>query len=105
MFSLGQVSEYIITAPSAGLYVLGPLDLPFVRSGTSFAAPMVTAAAALLKAYRPNASAAKIFDALRHGARKESLRGDDKLGPTFGNGVLDIAKSLSLIDRHMSDPD
>jgi subtilisin family serine protease len=73
-------------------------DLFFV-SGTSFSSPTVAGAAALLQAGFPNASAARIRNAILKGANPDLLNDDS--GPTDrGRGYLDVARSLKLLKRH-----
>ena len=64
-------------------------------SGTSFAAPFVSGAAALIRAAQPTLEADKVTDAL-----KKSARSVDSLNPTYsgklGKGVLNIPGALSI---------
>ena len=60
-------------------------------SGTSFAAPMVAAAAAWVHAARPSLGRSEVVFALLFSARDTQTRGWD---PDTGYGVLDIAAAL-----------
>ncbi len=58
-------------------------------SGTSFAAPLVAGAAALLLSEQPSATVAQLVDALLCGARPS-----DEIAGKVVAGYLDIARSL-----------
>jgi len=63
--------------------------------GTSMATPMVSAAAALLLAKKPSATASQIRKALIRGADK--VPGQTAFNTTYGHGRLNINASLKLI--------
>jgi hypothetical protein len=63
------------------------------ESGTSFAAPMVSAAIAWVRSARPRLKADQAADVVRYSARDVGTHGYD--GET-GYGVLDVDKALSL---------
>jgi subtilisin family serine protease len=65
-----------------------------VVSGTSFAAPQVTGAVALLAGMFPGATPTAIVDALVHGARDVGTPGAD--GDT-GAGILNVAQAAALL--------
>ncbi len=65
-----------------------------VVSGTSFAAPQVTGAVALLTAMFPGATPDAIVDALVRGARDVGVPGAD---PDTGAGVVNVAQSAALL--------
>ena len=65
-----------------------------VVSGTSFAAPQVTGAVALLTAMFPGATPDAIVDALVRGARDVGVPGAD---PDTGAGVVNVAQSATLL--------
>lgn len=72
--------------------------LSFV-SGTSFTAPTVAGAAALLRVGAPKATATEVRNALIFGANPHIV--SDRSGVVEqGAGFLDVAKSLSLLQRH-----
>ncbi len=60
-------------------------------SGTSFAAPLVSGAAALVLGDRPDASPASVGEALRASARDAGIPGVDD---AYGHGLLDAAAAL-----------
>ena len=66
----------------------------WVTSGTSFAAPMVAGAAALLREAAPGAPMAEIARALRNGARRNSF-----LDGLVLYGSLDVACALSELHK------
>jgi hypothetical protein len=61
-------------------------------AGTSFAAPLVSAAAAWIWTVRPNLSASQVAELLRESAR---LLGPQRFDPKTGFGVIDIAAALA----------
>ena len=62
------------------------------QSGTSFSAPIVAAAAAWLRAARPNLSKDQAAEVLRSSARDLGPRGWDQ---RFGYGLLDVGAALN----------
>lgn len=62
-----------------------------VVNGTSFAAPQVTGAVALLAQAFPNLSGTQIVDLLLRTARDAGAAGTD---PIYGRGIMDIAKAF-----------
>lgn len=62
-------------------------------AGTSFAAPLVSAAAAWIWTVRPNLSASQVAALLRESAQPV---GSQRFDPKTGYGVLDIAAALAL---------
>jgi hypothetical protein len=69
-----------------------------IVSGTSFSSPITAGAAALLRKGAPWASATQIRSALSKGANP-SVLGDDSGPIDQGNGFLDVAKSLDLLQH------
>lgn len=63
-----------------------------LANGTSFAAPAVAGAAALLAKLRPDLTAQERFDILRTSARDVGLTGRDD---ETGYGMLDVARAIS----------
>lgn len=63
-----------------------------VVSGTSFAAPQIAGAAALLIQAFPNLTAAQVVDLLLSSAREAGTAGTD---PTYGRGILNIAGAFA----------
>jgi hypothetical protein len=66
--------------------------LQYVFSGTSFAAPQVAGAAALLFQAFPNLTATQVVDLLLRTARDAGAAGTDS---TFGRGLLDLAAAFA----------
>lgn len=64
----------------------------YVGSGTSFSAPQISGAAALLRQAFPNLSAAQVVDLLLRTARDAGAGGTDAI---YGRGVLDIANAFA----------
>jgi hypothetical protein len=63
----------------------------FVLNGTSFAAPQVAGAVALIAQAFPNLSSQQIVSLLYQSARDAGAAGDDAV---FGQGILDIARAF-----------
>ena len=63
-----------------------------VVSGTSFAAPQIAGAAALLRQAFPNLTAAQVVDLLLRTARDAGASGTDAI---YGRGVLDIGNAFA----------
>ena len=66
----------------------------WLMSGTSFAAPSVAAAVALLAQYHPGLSASQIVDILLSSATDAGNAGTDSV---YGRGVLNIGRALAPI--------
>lgn len=85
-----------LMAPGQGMTVPAPRKFCpqgyGLASGTSFAAPAVAAAAAMIAAARPELTPQQRFDVLRKTARDVSLGGRDD---ETGFGVLDVAAALT----------
>ena len=64
----------------------------FVISGTSFAAPQIAGAAALLRQAFPNLTAVQVVDLLLRTGRDA---GDPGTDPIYGRGVLDISAAFA----------
>src|SRR5581483_664490 len=71
-------------------------------AGTSFAAPSVAGAAALLREAAPQASAIQVRTAILRGANPKVL-GDKSTALDQGNGYLDVANSLYLLQNKKID--
>lgn len=78
--------EYIdIAAPGVDVWTATSISGARTRTGTSFAAPFVTAAAALLLQQAPSLSAQEVRQKLLSSARDLGERGHDS---TYGHGLL-----------------
>ena len=91
-------SPYVdLAAPGSRIPVAEPVvDDPtgYIRaSGTSFAAPMVSGAAAWVWTARPDLDNTQLFDVMRMSARDIDPPGDDR---ATGFGMLDIPAALAL---------
>ncbi|MBX9245262.1 S8 family serine peptidase, partial [Actinotalea ferrariae] len=76
-------------------------------SGTSFAAPLVSGAVALMRAQRPGLAPSQVEERLLAATRDAGPRGVD---PFFGRGILDAAAALGAVpalplDRGLRDDD
>jgi hypothetical protein len=67
-------------------------NVPFVWSGTSFAAPQIAGAVALLAQAFPNLTGAQIVSILFQSARDAGATGPDAV---YGQGVLDLTKAFA----------
>jgi subtilisin family serine protease len=85
-----------LAAPGVGITAAVPLlydaDLFQVLDGTSFAAPIVSGAAALVWTVRNDLDNTQLFDLLRFSARDAWTKGFD---PETGFGILDIPSALA----------
>lgn len=99
----GSEAQYYVTArgenvccvyENGEIYVEvdGGTEYIYVLNGTSFSAPQVSGAAALLAQAFPNLSGAEIVDLILAGARDVGAIGIDAI---YGQGVLDIAASFA----------
>ena len=82
-----------IAAYGEAISLQGPAG-PTIVSGTSFAAPQVTGAVALLVAMYPGATPEALIDALVRGARDVGAPGAD---PDTGAGVVDVVRAAALL--------
>jgi subtilisin family serine protease len=83
---LAAVGERVRAPDSAGT--------PLLWSGTSFSAPQIAGAVALLAQAFPNLSGAQIVDVLIRSARDVGTPGVDA---TYGHGVLDLTRAFQPI--------
>lgn len=86
-----HVSTTLRYAPRYGLteYYGGPF------SGTSFAAPFVSGAAALLKSIRPDWRAKEIYDAILGNVHKTPPNDEYAYAQSFGRGLLQIDRAVA----------
>jgi hypothetical protein len=90
-----------LSAPGVDIPVASALDNSYaVESGTSFASPMVAAAAAWLWTVRPTLDASQVAEILRRSARDIGASGYD-VGS--GYGILNVAAALAA-PTPLSDP-
>jgi subtilisin family serine protease len=82
-----------LAAPGADMPLASALSGPYTQgSGTSFAAPLVSGAAAWLWTVRPELDASQVFEILRKSARDVDAPGRDDL---TGFGILDVPAALA----------
>jgi subtilisin family serine protease len=81
----GRGDHIDLAAPGVDVWTAASVSGARVKTGTSFAAPFVTAAAALLTAANDNASSADILSALGRSAEDLGEPGKD---PVFGWGLI-----------------
>jgi type VII secretion-associated serine protease mycosin len=84
-------SETVVTAPAAQIVGARP-DGYWRVQGTSFAAPMVSATAALIRSRWPAMSAADVINRIIKTARDEGVAGHDNV---YGYGMIDPDKALT----------
>ncbi|SDY15046.1 type VII secretion-associated serine protease mycosin [Micromonospora pattaloongensis] len=75
-----------VAAPGFGIVSTGPGNQYYIGSGTSFAAPLVSGVAALVRTAYPSLTPAQVIARLKDTARDAGPRGID---PYYGNGVID----------------
>ncbi len=90
-----------ILAPGEYVYSVATNNGYRTESGTSFAAPIVSAAAALVKAYAPSLSATQIGELLRVSADRSvyAIGSNAQVQDLLGYGHLDIANALQQKDN------
>ncbi len=88
----GNSIAHYLTAVGESVRAPGLNDTAFSWSGTSFSAPQIAGAAALLAQAFPNLTGAQIVDILYQSARDAGAVGDDAI---YGQGVLDLTKAFS----------
>ncbi len=94
--------ELDLVAPGVDVPTTGMFDSYTQGTGTSFAAPHVAGAAALLLSLRPELDPEAIRSILNQSARDLSIAGYD---PGTGWGCLDLNAALQLLDPPGQDPD
>ena len=83
-----------VVAPGYQVKTTYPNSSYVLANGTSFAAPHVAGAVALLRQYNPNAPVDSIKSALMRSAVDRGTIGEDN---TFGWGVIDIPAAMRLL--------
>ena len=90
--SAGTAAQYYLTALGERVRTFDNLGREGLYSGTSFSAPVISGAAALLASAFPNLTGAQIVDLLLSSADDAGAAGDD---PVFGNGILNIQRAFA----------
>lgn len=91
----GSAQNAVLSALGEGVRSLDLENNPnsyFLYSGTSFSAPQVSGAAALLAQAFPNLTSAQIVQRLLETARDAGATGTDSI---YGRGILDIAAAMA----------
>src|SRR5687767_1340292 len=94
--SFSQQGSWLdVVAPGVEIFgpLLGSSEQYTEGDGTSFAAPIVSGAAAMLRAQRPTYTAAQVRDRLRRTATDKGAAGFDN---AYGHGLLDVAEAVEL---------
>lgn len=87
----GDSATHFLTAVGESVRAPDQTDTPYLWSGTSFAAPQISGAVALLAQAFPNLTGAQIVDILFKSARDAGAPGVDAV---YGNGVLDLTRAF-----------
>jgi len=90
----GTGAAHYLTAVGEQVRAPNQNGTPYLWSGTSFAAPQISGAIALLAQAFPNLSGAQIVDLLFRTARDVGAAGVDSV---YGNGVLDLTKAFQPV--------
>jgi hypothetical protein len=88
----GNSIAHYLTAVGEQVRAPDENDTPFLWSGTSFSAPQIAGAVALLAQAFPNLTGAQIVEILYQSARDAGAVGDDAV---YGQGVLDLTRAFS----------
>jgi subtilisin family serine protease len=95
-------SDPYICAPGAAVRVASVKGKYDLEEGTSFAAPIIVGALALLMEYYPKwqDTPEKYIDLILKSARKKALgKREDKLSPDCGAGAIDIVTALHALSN------
>jgi hypothetical protein len=92
----GRGEHIDLAAPGVDVWTAASVSGARSKTGTSFAAPFVTAAAALLKAANDNASSADILDALGRSAEDLGEPGKDAV---FGWGLINARAACAAAKK------
>ncbi|MFK3981719.1 type VII secretion-associated serine protease mycosin [Micromonospora sp. NPDC050397] len=96
--------QTVLTAPATGLYGAGRDGGYWRVQGTSFAAPMVTASAALVRSRWPHMSAADVVNRLVRTARDLGPAGrDDQFGFGLVNPLAALQSQVDAVPRNPLD--
>lgn len=88
----GNGSAYYLTALGVDVFANNQAGVPYIWSGTSFSAPVVSGAVALLAQAFPNLTGAQIVDLLLRTATDLGATGTDAV---YGHGELNLAKAFA----------
>lgn len=91
-----EIAKYGISAPSCGLMLKDDGGDQLTQSGTSYAAPQVTAAAGLLKGLHPHLTSVEIFRILKASARRNPLFEEKYRNFRSIPGVLHIKNAINM---------
>ena len=94
-----QTAAVFVCAPGEGVPVISNSGMAENVSGTSFAAPCVAAAAALLKQLSPQMTGSEISSALKERAKD---LGDAGYDTAYGNGLVDLENLLANTWSHLT---
>ena len=89
----GSGKAFYLLAPGDQIPTLGATGAPITQSGTSFSAPIISGAAAILEQEFPNLKAAQVVQILLKTA--DPIPGETSA--EFGAGILDLAKAIQPI--------
>ena len=90
----GAGQNWYLTALGNGVRTIDQTGAGFFYSGTSFSAPIITGAVALVAQAFPNMTGAQIVDLLFQTADDLGAAGDD---PIYGQGRLNIARAFQPV--------
>lgn len=90
----GSGQAFFLTALGQRVRTFDEDGTALLYTGTSFSAPVIAGAAALLAQAFPNLTASQLVQLLFSSARDLGAPGDD---PVYGQGVLDIARAFQPI--------
>ena len=90
----GSSAAHFLSAVGERVRAPDENNVPFLWSGTSFSAPQITGAVALLAQAFPNLSGAQIVDLLYATARDA---GDPGVDAVYGRGIVDLARAFQPV--------
>ena len=85
-----------LCAPGVGIYSCFKNNEYRLMSGTSMAAPFVSAAVAILRQYNPNATVDQIKHALLESCSDLGPEGEDN---SYGHGLINIKRALEILPQ------
>ncbi len=90
----GSGAAYYLAAVGERVRAPDETNTPYLWSGTSFAAPQISGAVALLAQAFPNLSGSQIVQLLFQTARDAGATGVD---PVYGNGIIDLTRAFQPV--------